>query len=87
MRKDSTEQSQSLFGYVNKYGKWVIEPTYLDAWDFQEGVASVVEEGRTVPTDSDSVKQTVFREGEVCFLFYTVEYIGETNNRIFWQKS
>lgn len=29
------------FGYVDKSGKWVIEPKYDSAWEFSNGLARV----------------------------------------------
>ncbi len=38
------DKSLGLYGYVNKSGKWVIEPRFLNAKEFCEGLAAVVED-------------------------------------------
>lgn len=36
----------SSYGWINRYGEWIISPLYEEANDFQEGFASVKKEGK-----------------------------------------
>ncbi len=42
------EESNGLYGYVDKKGKWIIEPKFLSAKPFSEGLAAVLEDSEAL---------------------------------------
>lgn len=84
------EDGISYFGYIDKTGKSVIKPKYLNATNFNNGIAVILELHKNIVGQNDALDKTLVRytytESSINVNAETVHYLSEEPTHVTLSK-